>query len=137
MTLKHVDISGDLGTVGERFLPGTWGSQRLGKGGGAVSSALCLAWAQEPPLGEKGMESSTHLPRGLQGIIKNTQVTRTRARIHSWKLQDHLHAVEGSPPHEPRGWELPRLQTIILKSGFPGHAFALSLRKGGGGNSLT
>lgn len=52
-------------------MPGAWGAQRLGKGVGAVSCALCLAWSQEPPLGEKGMEYTTP-QRPLRNHQKHT-----------------------------------------------------------------
>lgn len=70
------------------------------------------------------------LPGGLQRAIKNMQVVGTRAKTYSWKLQGHLHAAEGPRPYELSIWGSPCLQTIILKAGFPGDNFALSLRKG-------
>lgn len=53
MTLRHVDGSGDLETVVGGFSPGAqgWGC------------ALHLAWPQEPPLGEKGMDEECRIPQ--------------------------------------------------------------------------
>lgn len=103
MPLRHVDGSGDLGTVGG-VLTRRLGPPRGGKGRYGLSAVLS-AWPgpRTLALGRKARKRSAWLPRGLQGAVKNTQVARTRARTHSWKTQGHLHAAEGHPTPRAQG----------------------------------
>lgn len=79
-------------------------------------------------LGRKAWMRSAGFPRDLQGAFKNTQVVRTRAKTHSWKLQGHLCTAEGPEPKSPGSGDGP-VSRLILKPGFPGDPFALSLRR--------
>lgn len=62
MTLRHVGGSEDLGTAVGEFSPGAW----------ECGCVLCLAWSQEPPLGEEGMDEERRVPwRPLRSLQKH------------------------------------------------------------------
>lgn len=129
MTPKHMDVLGNLGTAGGNAHQES-GAPEAREGCGACK--LCPLPGLAPEDSRWGRRHGRHgmLPRGLQRAIKNMQVVETRARTYSWKLQGHPHAAAGPRPYELSIWGSPCLQTIILKAGFPGDNFALSLRKG-------
>ena len=106
------------------FSPGAWGGEV-----GPVSCALCLAWPQETPLGEEGSEEEhrppQRPPRSHQkhaGEGQGTRHTPGSCKASCTWLRALAAGAQG-----PRS---PCLQTVILKAGFQGDNFALSLSKG-------
>lgn len=105
----------------------TWGQRWESSLQEPGSASVFSAWPgpRSLLLGRRARMRSAGFPGGLQGAFKNTQVVRSRAKTHSWKLR----TAQGPEPKSSGSGDSP-VSRLILKPGFPGDAFALSLRKG-------